>query len=183
MNWRDHITTLTGPEKYEFMKHPLNTGWVLWYHTFESNDWSLKGYEKLYTFNTIEDFWFLYNYDGNYSNGMYYLMRKGIPPIWDAPETINGGAWTFRIDYKVFWDFWQSLSMLCIGETICTDSTHIIGISYSPKGKFFICRVWTDKTDGDLARFGDAQKECVANSLPIDFNTLRFVLNKRSEIV
>ena len=173
-NWRDHAkTSLKVTSK---TTHPLNETWVLWYHDASSDDWSLSGYEQLYSFDTIEDFWVLYNNLHDITNGMYYLMRKSVPPIWDAPENIDGGAWTFRVDKKNLTDFWLNLSLLCIGETICENSESILGISFSPKLRFATVRVWTSQTDGEISQFNKIQTKC-RNT--INFTRARFTLNNQ----
>ncbi len=154
----------------------MNDTWVLWYHDALSNDWSLSGYEQLYSFDTIEDFWVLYDNLHDITNGMYYLMRRNVPPIWDVPENING-VWTFRVDKKTLTSFWLDLSLFCIGETICNNPESIIGISFSPKVRFATVRIWTSQTDGKISQFNSMQTECRNSNIPIDFTRARFTLN------
>ena len=44
---------------------PLNNHWVIWYHD-NNNDWTIKGYKKIYEITTIEDFWEIYIRLNNY---------------------------------------------------------------------------------------------------------------------
>ena len=44
------------------LNHKLNSKWVLWYHDPENSNWDFKSYEKIYLFDTIEQFLCLHNY-------------------------------------------------------------------------------------------------------------------------
>ena len=41
--------------------HFLKNKWTLWFHNPESDEWSEESYTKIYSFNTIEQFWALFN--------------------------------------------------------------------------------------------------------------------------
>jgi hypothetical protein len=127
-------------------EHKLHTPWVLWYHDIQSRDWSLDGYQQLVTINTIEDFHRMIHSLYEIENNMYYLMRQGIPPLWDDSINIDGGAWTFKVNKKDISEFWTKLAIMIIGETICAQSEKIVGISISPKLKFATVRVWTSSS-------------------------------------
>ncbi|KAI9995055.1 hypothetical protein PInf_012047 [Phytophthora infestans] len=78
-------------------KHPLQNRWVLWYdnpkkrHSTESWEENLK---NVYTFNTVEDFWCLYNNilaPTKLSIGSnYHLFKEGIRPMWRTRSTPRG---------------------------------------------------------------------------------------------
>ena len=58
------------------------------------NDYDLR---EVYSFETIEDFWHMYNnlYSVSeiISNTDYLLFKKGIRPEWEDPENKMGGKW------------------------------------------------------------------------------------------
>jgi len=149
----------------------LHCPWVLWYHDTKSRDWSLGGYKRLFRFDTVQDFWISYNNLSDIPNSMYYLMREGFPPLWDAPETIDGGAWTFKVDKRDLDKFWRDLSCLCVGETICEQSGNIIGLSISPKIRFVTVRVWTLTTEKNITQFKDVENK-------FNFSSARFTPNR-----
>jgi hypothetical protein len=198
-SWRDHAKSIPGsgsgseshesktqhkvslPSTEDIKEHnKLNDTWILWYHDTKSSDWSLSGYEQLFSFSTVEDFWILYNNLDDISSGMYYLMRKDIPPIWDAPENIGGGAWTFRVDKRNLSKFWEDLSLHCVGETICDASESIVGISISPKIRFATVRVWTSDTDDGIEKFNPVKESTQNGHVQIDFASARFTPNKQA---
>ena len=160
--------------------HLLYYTWVLWFHDMKNHDWSLEGYEKLFAFNTVEDFWILYNNINELTDGMYYLMREGYPPIWDHEKNIAGGAWTFKVDKRNLNKFWEDLSCYCVGETICADSNDVVGISISPKIRFATVRVWTSNTNQKATIFDEISRKTTNNSVVIDFNGARFTKNKEA---
>ena len=45
----------------EIIDGTLNDTWVLWSHELHDNNWTLESYTNIYEFNTIGDFWRLYN--------------------------------------------------------------------------------------------------------------------------
>lgn len=126
----------------EDKKHPLQNTWILWYHEPDSKDWSLESYKKIYEFDTIEDFWRLYNNLPSIVNSMFFLMKKGHPPIWEVPQNINGGAWLYKFPKKMADSFWLKFSCYLIGETIANCTDDIIGISISPKVFNVTIRIW-----------------------------------------
>ena len=89
--------------------HPTNTHWCLWYHNPYDKKWDLNSYKKLYEFNTLEDFFKLYNnwlqVLPDVSQGMFFLMRKisnnYIYPMWEDKSNRDGGFWSFK-DQSVF---------------------------------------------------------------------------------
>ena len=80
------------------IKSMLPREWCIWIHQDKDN-WKLSGFKNLYTISSTEDFWQLYNnWDklGGINQKHYFLMQKNIGPIWEDPEHVQGGAWTFR---------------------------------------------------------------------------------------
>jgi len=116
---------------------PLQNTWILWHHDVNSDDWSLDSYQKIYEFNTIQDFWRLYNNLPSIVNSMFFLMKKNYPPIWEAPQNINGGAWLFKFPKKMGDCYWLKFSCYLVGETFANNTDDIIGLSLSSKSKNF----------------------------------------------
>ena len=127
----------------------LNSSWVLWYHDIKNNDWTINSYINIMEFNSVEDFWKLYlNINEELIiNGMFFLMRKDILPIWEHEKNINGGFWSFKIPMNQIFNAWQEISMALIGEYILNDKNDIDsinGISISPKKNFSIIKIWNN---------------------------------------
>lgn len=130
------------------LEHKLNSKWVLWYHDPENSNWDFKSYEKIYLFDTIEQFWSLHNYIQNdllYS-GMFFIMKENINPMWEDNNNINGGCWSWKILKKNSYNAWLNLSASLIGETLSSENSFINGISISPKKGFCIIKIWNNDT-------------------------------------
>lgn len=142
-------------------KHKLQNTWALWYHDGKS-DWTINSYQKIYEFDTVEDFWRLYNNLPSVVNSMFFLMKKGHPPIWEVPQNIRGGSWLYKFPKKIADSFWLKFSCYLVGETIADDMNNIIGISISPKVYNVTIRVWN--CNSELAKnikFNDNYTELV----------------------
>jgi len=157
--------------------HPLNDTWVFWFHDLNSDSWAVTSYLKLFSFNTIEDFWILFNNITNVYNGMYYLMRQGYPPIWDDATNIKGGGWTFKVDKKYAHEFWEKLSCCCIGESL---PHNVVGVSISPKIRFVTIRLWTNNTEHNPGTFDQLYKETENDAIKIDIRQARFTPNSEA---
>lgn len=128
-------------------KHNLLYSWTLWYHSPESNNWDVDSYQKIFTINSIEDFWACYESikESYLSVGMFFLMRDNILPTWEDPHNINGGCWSFKVSRKDTYMSWLELSISLLGNCLCKDQTNtklLTGISISPKKGFCIIKIW-----------------------------------------
>ena len=102
--------------------------------------WTIKGYKNIYEITTIEDFWEIYLRLNNYIllKGQFFLMKKGIEPIWENEANLKGGCWSYKINKNDSFMSWLYLSMNICGEIITKDHKNmdsINGISLSPKKK------------------------------------------------
>ena len=123
--------------------------WVLWYHDPENKDYSLKGYIKVADFTTLHQFWSVIDTIPKeaWECGMYFFMRKGFTPLWEAPEHNNGGAWSKKIDASQAQTSFVDLMVHCITNELLVDRKETLaGISISPKGQFHIIKLWNTTT-------------------------------------
>jgi len=114
-------------------KHPLQFSWTLWYkkgtnsrdkrNTTEKKNWEDE-IKKIYSFDTIEDFWSLFNNIASPSQLMcgsdYFLFKSDIEPKWEDPQNKNGGNWTILVQNspsrkELLDHYWLSLVLSCIG--------------------------------------------------------------------
>ena len=137
--------------------HPLNSTWILWYHMPSDKNWGKESYIKVYEITTIEDYWRIYNHlsPQHFENGMYFLMRKDIFPLWEDAQNRNGGCWSLKIDKKTIYKSWTELSIALLGETLMQEEKNYIyinGITVSPKKGFCILKIWnSDKNKSDVS--------------------------------
>lgn len=126
-------------------KYRLHTNWNLYFHHIKDIDWSFESYKHLYSFDSVCNFWRLYNNFPQHSLGMFFLMRDGINPLWEDPHNMNGGTFSFKIGKNQIKDAWLELSMAIIGESIFDQSEIITGISLHPKYNCYIIKIWVSE--------------------------------------
>jgi Eukaryotic initiation factor 4E len=123
--------------------------WTLYYHDPNNNDYSLASYIEIFTVTNVPEFWMIVDGipDKMWESGMFFFMRKGIPPLWDAIENDKGGAWSKKVDavdtHAVFID----CMVHCIAESLLKSKNEVVsGVTVSPKGQFHIVKVWNSTT-------------------------------------
>jgi hypothetical protein len=85
-----------------------------------------------------------------WQNGMFFVMREHIKPLWEDPHNKNGGCLSFKVNKPEASPFWYTLVSLTLGETIVKnneDSGKLCGVSISPKRNYCILRIWVATQD------------------------------------
>ncbi len=158
-------------DKIDKPHYPLYTRWNLYFHHIKDSNWSIDSYKLLYTFDSVANFWRLYNGFPEHSLGFFFLMREGVNPTWEDKQNINGGTFSFKICKKDIDKAWTELSMAVIGESIFKESEIITGISLHPKYNCYIVKIWisTDiqelKFDINLDYFDPKTSQYKKNSI------------------
>jgi translation initiation factor 4E len=127
----------------------LQYTWVLWYHDPENRDYSMDGYIKVGDFSTIQQFWSVIDVIPKeaWECGMFFFMRKGYRPRWEDSEHESGGAWSKKIDASQAYTSFIDLMVHCIAnEMMVNRKETLAGISISPKGQFYIVKIWNTTT-------------------------------------
>ena len=92
-------------------KHEIEHEWTFWYvYTLSHNEKKKQGkrgrhhdyiLHEVYSFNTVEDFWCMYNniytVEEIMPNTDYMLFRKGIRPEWEDISNRDGGKWVVTL--------------------------------------------------------------------------------------
>lgn len=131
----------------------LNDKWVLWSHKLYDNRWGIESYKKIFEFDTIDNFWRLYNnFDilGGLNKKNYFLMRKGINPTWEDENNRHGGTCSIKISLSKSAELWTELSCYLIGETFLNNMSDINGISICPKSIWSIVKIWNKDGNNDI---------------------------------
>lgn len=138
------------------IKHPLQHRWTLWYDNpkkpSSAESWE-ENLKKIFTFDTVEDFWCLYNNvltPTKLSVGSnYHLFKEGIRPMWEDPINAKGGKWIFtnprsrkaRLD-----ECWLHVMLSLIGESL-HDEDDICGAVVSVRKPQDRIAIWTGNAD------------------------------------
>ena len=125
----------------------LNTSWTYWFHKYNDDKWDLRSYTKLFKFKSIEEF------SGiqyilkplHIQNGMFFLMRDDIEPMWESEDNIDGGCFSFKVYKQEIPETWKILSTKLVNESILKNKDNhrlINGLSISPKKTYSIIKLW-----------------------------------------
>jgi len=133
------------------VKHPLMHRWVLWYCKQDRDKAWEDCMKEVAAFNTVEDFWALYNHI-QLASGLtwlsdYYLFKEGIQPMWEDENNREGGRWLVQVEKSRRNDFldtyWLELLMAMIGEQFDDCSDYICGAVVNVRQKGDKISLWT----------------------------------------
>ena len=136
-------------EQYKFFNE-----WEFWYH-HENKNWFIDGYKKIFTIKNIKDYWDLHNNIdkiGGINNQHFFLMRKGIEPIWEHSKNKNGGCWSIKLSVDKAYSVWEKLSIYILGETLIKDTLSINGLSICLKNPMTsVIKIWNNNSNNNSA--------------------------------
>ena len=150
-------------------ENKLKNSWTFWFHDPLDNNWKINSYKKIYTINSIESFWKLYNNLNNklVENSMLFLMKNNINPLWEDKENVNGGCWSLKIPKGNIIETWNNISIHLVNENIIYDKEiKVNGISISPKKNFCIIKIWINKNNNNIQKLNKIKE--------IDYNGIIF---------
>nr|QBH73401.1 eukaryotic translation initiation factor 4e [Nicoletia phytophila] len=133
------------------IKHPLQNKWTLWYYENDRNKTWEENQREITSFDTVEDFWGLYNHIKAASDlrqgSDYSLFKKGIRPMWEDVGNKQGGRWLINLEKKQrsmdLNNFWLEVLLCLIGEAFDDFSDDICGAVVNVRGKGDKIGVWT----------------------------------------
>jgi len=142
-------------------KHDLQFAWTFWYvytlsHREKKKMKRVRHYEyvlhEVFTFNTLEDFWRMYNntYQTSevISNTDYLIFKKHIKPEWEDPTNRAGGKWVITLPIEDDFeeevaDAWRNLLLYIIGGQFSFAQMEVInGVIYSIRDKHQRMSIW-----------------------------------------
>ena len=131
-------------------KYKLNQKWILWYHSIKNDKWDITSYDKLLILQNLFDYQIINEYfkKNYYYNGMFFIIKENINPIWEDPNNRLGGCISFKYGNNILKEFLKLL-LLCITHNLSTEENinEINGLSISPKKEFNIVKIWTKNYD------------------------------------
>jgi len=154
-------TTYTPDPNDLSIRHPLQNRWTMWYDTPVGSKGRRRVYEKwssnikkVMEFDTVEDFWCLYNNlttPDNLGQGCnYHLFKEDIKPEWEDPRNADGGKWVHLFhprDSAALNEAWLDTLLAMIGDAF-TDSDDVCGAVISIRKAANRLALWT-KTAAD----------------------------------
>jgi len=139
---------------------PSGPSWTLYYHPSNETKWGLGTFTSLGAMKTWREFLSVIQKLGSdtLSEGMFFLMRDPVPPLWENSQNIYGGAYSFRVIKKDAGEVFVTYAIAAMFKQIMTNPANFInGLSISSKKTHNIIKVWntdsvTYNKPGDLLR-------------------------------
>nr|QBH73404.1 eukaryotic translation initiation factor 4e [Thermobia domestica] len=133
------------------IKHPLQNIWTLWYYENDRNRSWEENQREITSFDTVEDFWGLYNHikaASELRQGCdYSLFKKGVRPMWEDEANKHGGRWLINLEKKQrtldLDNFWLEILLCLIGEAFDEYSDDVCGAVVNIRNKGDKIGVWT----------------------------------------
>lgn len=128
----------------------MSNSWTLYEHPPGTKSWSLDSYRKIGSFSTKEEIASLIHeitIRTDLVSGSYLcFMKNDIPPVYEAEQNKNGGAFTLRIPTDNANHVWSTF----VSHAFCNELLHekndeVAGIIISPKRGNIIIQIWTTK--------------------------------------
>ncbi|CAH1793411.1 unnamed protein product [Owenia fusiformis] len=148
----DEDMTVVAPEIDDtYIKHPLQNKWALWFFKNDkSKDWA-SNLKLVTTFDTVEDFWALYNHvqpASKLPSGCdYSLFKDGVQPMWEDDFNKRGGRWLINLNkqqrHSDLDNFWLETLLCLIGEAFEEHSENICGAVVNIRNKGDKLGLWT----------------------------------------
>ena len=180
----DIIPNIQNEVEHEITKHTLNTSWTLYAHTQSVSTTYRSAYKQIGKFNTIEDFWRLWNnipsvveiYESrvmiqNKHLIAYSLFRDDILPEWEKTNNINGSEWGCRemLSKEIIDNIWKNLVLSCIGENV----SNCVGVRYINKcnktRNIHKIEVWMNTCTTNKTNITLNQIKTIIESIPTPF--------------
>ncbi|KAK4478228.1 hypothetical protein RD792_017514 [Penstemon davidsonii] len=143
----------------EKQPHKLERMWTFWYDNQskpkQGAAWG-SSLRKGYTFETVEEFWCLYDQIIQPSklpgNADFHLFRAGVEPKWEDPECAVGGKWTANSKGKTNLDkMWLESLMALIGEQF-DEADEICGVVASVRQRQDKISLWTKTASNEAVQ-------------------------------
>ena len=144
-------------------KHLLEHNWTLWFDNPSGRQnqttWG-QTLRSVHTFNSVEDFWCLYNNivpPSRLVHGAdFHLFKEGIEPKWEDPTCAKGGVWKTSVpkgpNAKQQVDqSWLHLLLALIGEDF-PESETICGAVVSIRNRGDRVAVWTKTASNEAVQ-------------------------------
>ncbi|XP_012694154.1 eukaryotic translation initiation factor 4E family member 1c [Clupea harengus] len=145
------IPTPIVPSSEQYIKHPLQNRWALWYFKNDKSKSWTENLRLIAKFDTVEDFWALYNHIQQPSKlGFgcdYCLFKDGIKPMWEDDRNKLGGRWLMTLSKQQRHNdldrYWMETLLCLIGESFDEASEDACGavVNVRPKGDKIA--IWT----------------------------------------
>lgn len=131
--------------------------WCLWFHN-KKDDWKVSGFKMVFEIKNMKNYFDMMNNFTDFGLNTYndfFLMRKGVAPVWEDDRNKNGAMLSFKVNNNEAYDVWMILTQLLLSEALGDDFN---GVSIKSAGSSFI-KLWICNHDHEII-----------NYLPLEFS-------------
>jgi hypothetical protein len=121
--------------------------WTLYFHSPAETKWTLSTFTSLGSMRTWNDFWTVVDTirPESFEEGMFFMMRDPIPPLWESHQNIHGGCYSFRSQKRDVAEVYINYMIaVMLGKLTTNSKNSINGLSISPKRGFNIIKIWNN---------------------------------------
>jgi hypothetical protein len=122
--------------------------WCLWFHN-KTDDWRVSGFKMVFEIKNMKNYFDMMNNFTDFGLNTYndfFLMRKGVTPVWEDDRNRNGAMLSFKVNNNEAYDVWMILTQLLLSEALGEDFN---GVSIKSAGSSFI-KLWICNHDHDV---------------------------------
>ena len=124
--------------------------WTLYYHPSEGRDWTPASFTSFGAMKTWRDFHKIIGAlgDPTLTDGMFFLMRNPIPPLWENHKNIYGGAYSISVVKEDAGSVFIEYAIAAMLNSIMFQSENIVnGLSISPKKSHNTIKIWNTNAE------------------------------------
>ena len=133
------------------VKHPLNNLWGWWFFKSDKSRTWADNLKYIAEVGSVEDFWGLFNHvqpvSGLPSVCDYSFFKKGIQPMWEDKQNVQGGRWLVQLSKnhreKSLDTYWLETLLLLVGEACGDDSDDVCGAVVQIRQRGDKLAIWT----------------------------------------
>lgn len=127
--------------------------WRLFFRDPENTtDWTLDSYDVVTDADGVDDLCDLIaTFSPAFKWGSFFLMRDGVPPLWEHPRNAPGGCISFTVPVTDTSTYMASSAFGVVsGEYDFGDAVRANGVSVASKKGYSLIRIWTDGHPRDM---------------------------------
>jgi hypothetical protein len=146
----------------------LDNKFTVWFHDANEPEFTMDKFFNITDFETVGEYTMTTQaLRDNYKmllNGMFFIMKNDINPVWTDDANRDGGCISWKIEKYNSLDYWENLLMLFVTNNLPVELNkyNINGISINPKKNCNIIKLWlANDIEGDILNKIDLTDKCL----------------------
>jgi hypothetical protein len=146
----------------------LDNKFTVWFHDANEPEFTMDKFFNITNFETVSEYIMTTQVlRDNYKmllNGMFFIMKNNINPVWTDDANRDGGCISWKIEKYNSLEYWENLLMLFVTNNLPVELNkyNINGISINPKKNCNIIKLWlASDIEGDILNKIDLTDKCL----------------------